>query len=425
MGAGLQAFGAFGSAEVVERPLDLDDARPAGRRPGPGVSAPPRRKARRLSVMLLATVDTKAAEIAYLVDALADNGVHARVCDVSLDAGGRRLCPEQKVEAMRRTAADVVAGIGPLLGPGYQAIIGIGGGTGGQIIVDIMRALPFSYPKVLVTTLPFDPRSMLADNSIVVVPTLADISGLNATLRQSFDHAAALVAGICRNPRPRGHISDTPSIGITALSTTSGGVDPLRRFVQAHGREATVFHSNGYGGAAFARWCEAGAFDGVIDYTTHELTRLTLAGAHCDMPHRFTAAARAGIPQVVLPGAVNLIGLGEVTYVRKEYLDRPHYAHSHLFTHVQVSETEMRMCATVLAMHLKSARSPTHLLVPMGGFSSEDAPGGAVHHEGLRGVFLDTMRSALGDAVPITVIDEHINSEACAYAAFETLEAHL
>ena len=404
LGAGLQAYGAFGTAPLVERP---------------------RVSRERLNVMLLATVDTKAAEVAYVVDALADNGVGARVCDVSLDSGGARLSGLAKVKAMQRTAAEVVASIGPLLGPGYRAIMGLGGGTGGQIIVDIMRALPFSYPKVLVTTLPFDPRSMLADNSIVVVPTLADICGLNATLRQSFDQAAALVGGICRNPRERGHVSDTPSIGITALSTTAGGVDPLRRFVQAHGHEATVFHSNGYGGAAFARWCEAGAFDGVIDYTTHELTRIVVAGAHCDMPHRFTAASRSGIPQVVLPGAINLIGLGEVTYLPKHYLERPHYAHSHLFTHVKVTETEMRMCASMLAMNLKSARSPTHLVVPMGGFSSEDAPGGAVHDEDLRGVFLDEMRGALGNTVPMTVIDDHINSDACAMTAFETLQEHL
>ena len=384
-----------------------------------------RRTATRARVMLLATVETKQQEIAYLVDALAENGVHARVCDVSLNTGGQWLTGSQKVEAMQRTAAEIVAGIGPLLGPGYQAIVGLGGGTGGQIIVDVMRSLPFSYPKVLATTLPFDPRSMLADNSIVIVPTLADIVGLNATLRQSFDNAAAIVAGICRNPRRRTHVSEMPSIGITALSTTAGGVDPLVRYVTTHGREATVFHSNGYGGAAFARWCEAGAFDGVIDYTIHELTRMIVAGAHADMPKRFTAAGENGVPQIILPGAINIIGLGEVTYVPKRYLERPHYFHSRLFTHIKMTETEMRMCASLLAMHMLESEVPTHLIVPMGGFSSEDAPGGAVYDESLRGVFLEAMEEALCDRVPITVIDDHINSDACAMTAYDTLQQYL
>ena len=408
MSVGLQAHGAFGSTSVT--PSAVIDRRERGRRH---------------TVMLLATIETKAEEIAYMVDALAENGVHARVCDVSIDAGGKRLTGAQKVQAMQRTASEVVTGIGPLLGPAYGAILGLGGGTGGQIITDIMRALPFSYPKVLVTTLPFDPRSMLADNSIVVVPTLADICGLNATLRQSFDHAAALVSGICRNPRRRMHVSETPSIGITALSATAGGTDPLVRFVQAYGHEATVFHANGYGGAAFSRWCEAGAFDGVIDYTTHEMTRMAIAGAHCDMPHRFTAASRAGVPQIVLPGGINFLGLGEIAYLPKRYLDRPHYHHSRLFTHVKATPDEIRMSAQLLAMALKEARSPTHLLVPMGGFSSEDAPGGAIEDEELREIFLETVEGLLGNAVPITVMDDHLNSDACALRAWELLMEHL
>ena len=411
---------------VAPRTSPRDDQ--PGSREGPGEEVR-RTRASRMRVMLLATVETKRQEVAYMVDALAENGVHARVCDVSLNTGGKWLAGSQKVEAMQRRAAEIVAGIGPLLGPGYQAILGLGGGTGGQIIVDVMRSLPFSYPKVLATTLPFDPRSMLADNSIVIVPTLADIVGLNATLRQSFDNAAAIVAGICRNPRRRTHVSEAPSIGITALSTTAGGVDPLVRTVTEHGREATVFHSNGYGGAAFSRWCEAQAFEGVIDFTIHELTRMIVAGAHADMPRRFTAAGQNGVPQVVLPGAVNFIGLGEVTYVPKRYLERPHYFHSRLFTHVKMTETEMRMCANLLAMHLLEAESPTHLVVPMGGFSSEDMPGGAVHDEDLRAVFLECMQEALGGPeggrVPITVIDDHINSEACAATAFETLRPYL
>ena len=379
-----------------------------------------------LRVMLLATTETKAEEIAYVVEALRENGVAARVHDVSLRAGGASLCGSRKVEAMRHRAAEIVSSIGPLIGPGYQAVVGLGGGTGGQIVIDVMRALPFSYPKVLATTLPFDPRAMLADNSIVIVPTLADIVGLNATLRQSFDTLAAIVAGICRNPRRRGHVSEWPSIGITGLSATAGGVDALVQAVRASGEEATVFHSNGYGGAAFARWCEAGAFSGVIDYTIHEATRMHVAGAHAPMPQRFRVAGQGGLPQVVVPGAINIIGLGEITYVPKRYLERPHYHHSRLFTHVKMLPDEMRRCADALAEGLRAAAGPVELLVPMGGFSHEDRPGGAVEDAELRDVFLRRARKALhGSRVRITVTDDHINAPACAELAFDLLRPHL
>ena len=384
-----------------------------------------RRSPQRQSVMLLATLDTKAEEVDYTIEALAENGIHARLYDVSLRCGGEWLDGERKMEAMQRTCAAVMGEIGPLLGPSFQAIMGIGGGTGGQIIADVMRQLPFGYPKVLVTTLPFDPRAMLADNSIVIVPTLADISGLNATLRQSLDQAAAMVAGICRNPRRRHHVSESPSIAVTALSATGGGVDALRGMIREDGREATVFHSNGFGGAALVRWCDAGAFDGVIDYTIHDLTRINVGGAHADMPRRFTAAAENGVPQVIVPGGANLIGLGEIAYLRQAYLQRPHYHHSRLFTHVKMTEDEMRHCAEVLGAHISKARSHVSVLVPMGGFSAEDRPGGAVEDEALRGVFLDTLRDSVAGCVPIIVRDEHINDPAFARVAYDALTPHL
>ena len=384
-----------------------------------------RRGPRQHSVMLLATLDTKAEEVDYTIEALAENGIQARLYDVSLRCSGGWLHGKAKIDAMQRTSATVMGEIGPLLGPSFQAIMGIGGGTGGQIIADVMRQLPFGYPKVLVTTLPFDPRAMLADNSIVIVPTLADISGLNATLRQSLDQAAALVAGICRNPRRRTHVSEAPSVAITALSATGGGVDALRRIIREDGRESTVFHSNGFGGAALVRWCDAGAFDGVIDYTIHDLTRIHVGGARTDMPRRFRAASENGVPQVIVPGGANIIGLGEIDYLDPAYLERPHYHHSRLFTHVKMTEDEMRHCARVLGEELSRARSFVSVLVPMGGFSAEDRTGGAVEDPNLRNVFLETLRDSVEGCVPIMAREEHINDPAFARAAYDTLIPHL
>ena len=389
-----------------------------------------RRAPTRLSIMLLATLDTKREEVAYTVEALAENGISTRVYDVSLSAamldGERRwLDGRAKMEAMERIASEAMGRIGPLLGPSFKAIMGIGGGTGGQIIADVMRQLPFGFPKVLVTTLPFDPRAMLADNSITIIPTLADISGLNATLRQSLDQAAAMVRGICTNPRKRIHVSEQPSIGVTALSATGPGVDALQRMIRDDGREATVFHSNGFGGAALVRWCDAGAFDGVIDYTIHDLTRLHIGGARAKLSRRFRAAAENGIPQVLVPGGVNFIGLGEIAYLSQHYLQRPHYHHSRLFTHVKMLEEEMRVCAGELGREIAAARTPMTVLVPMGGFSTEDRPGGAIEDETLRGVFVDTLRKAAGDGAEIITRDEHINDPAFARAAYDALLPYL
>ena len=96
------------------------------------------------------------------------------------------------------------------------------------------------------------------------------------------------------------------------------GHAPLVEKVRAHGHEATVFHANGYGGAAFARFADRGAFHTIVDLTPHEMTRMMVNGAHVDMPRRFSAAP--DVPRVTLPGAMNFVGLGQKSLMPQHYL---------------------------------------------------------------------------------------------------------
>ena len=373
-----------------------------------------------MSVLLLATYETKAAEAAYLMGALMALGVEAEPCDISLHAGGRHWPAAEKVRGMEEAAARALDQIAfaPQRG-GRRMVVAIGGGTGGQIALGVLKALPIEMPKVLVSTLAFDPRYAVADNAIIIVPTMADLSGLNATVRQALDRAAAIVGGLYHATLPTGRVAVAPSVGITALGVTAPGVDALTARLARMGRETTVFHANGFGGAAFARWCAAGAFDAVIDYTPHELTRLHVAGVHAEMPTRFTAYA--GLPRVVLPGGVNFIGMGQSHLMPDAYARRPHYGHSPLFTHVQCTEGEAARCARVLAAALGQGDGPARVVLPMGGFSSEDREGGAIHAPALRRAFADALEAALPPHVPVRRIDAHINEAAAAEAAADAL----
>lgn len=376
-------------------------------------------------VMILATLETKADETAYLKAALEARGRDTSVIDVSLNSGGRVWPGSEKMAAIERTARHAAANVNASLTASMRAVVGIGGGTGGEIILRIMADLPFDFPKILVTTLPFDPRFALADNSIVLVPTLADICGLNASLRQVLDNTAGMVAGLCATPPATTVLSDAPTVGITALGATQKGVQRIVDGLQSSGHEATVFHANGFGGAAFARFAKAGAFSAVIDATCHELTRILLAGAHVPMPTRFSAAADAGLAQIVLPGAINFIGLGELSLLPAKYADRIHYQHTGLFTHLQITDDEMGLLAASLADHLNASTSPVHVIVPMGGFSHEDRPGGVIEAPELRLVFLQTMRDRLSPHITLTPIESHINDTETASVVLAALQPYL
>ncbi|MEP5153293.1 Tm-1-like ATP-binding domain-containing protein [Planktotalea sp.] len=357
-------------------------------------------------VIVLATVATKSEEADFLVARLADAGVHAQIIDISLQANGAVLGGTDKRIAMERAAKTALIQVQTACAKSAEVVVAIGGGTGGEIALQVLRELPITFPKVMVTTLPFDPRVAVADNSIILVPTLADVSGLNGMLRDVLENAALMTAGLCQKSR-KGELTDIKqSVGITGLGATEGAIKPLLKVFAEQGREATVFHANGYGGAAFARFADKNAFDAIIDLTPHELTRIHLAGVHATMPNRFSAGG--DLPRVVLPGALNFIGLGQKSLVQSHYLERAHYEHSGLFTHVKLNADEMRHVSKQLATHLNTLSGPCAVIVPMGGFSHQDCKGGPIEDANLRNVCLETLQSNLRETISITSIDAHI-----------------
>lgn len=357
-------------------------------------------------VLVLATMSTKEAEVRFLLESFKAAKIDARVIDISLNAGGMILDGEAKCIAMSEAATTALDEVSRYITAGAEVVVGIGGGTGGEIVLQIMRSLPITFPKVLCTTLPFDPRFAVADNSIILVPTLADISGLNGMLREALENTALLTAGLCQKSRKGELVEIETSVGITGLGATDAAVRQLVQTLSIQGRESTVFHSNGFGGAAFARFAANGAFDAIVDLTPHELTRMHLAGIHVNMPNRFSAGAN--LPRVVVPGGMNFIGLGQKSLVQAHYLERPHYEHSALFTHIKVTHDEMALVSTELAKSLNVLTGPCSVIVPMGGFSHHDRPGGAIEDPVLRSVCADTLETELNDNIAVIRLDAHL-----------------
>jgi len=370
-------------------------------------------------VLVIGTLETKARELGYLADALRRHGLDVVMVDVSLGSRDTMLSGADKLARMAERASAAAAEIAASCSDCTVAV-GAGGGTGGEIVLAAMKGLPSAFPKVLITTMAFDPRAALADTAITLVPTLCDIEGLNAPLRQVFENVAAMVAGLSRVgtvARPA-----DPVIAVTTLGATGRAGSEVARILGASGFESTVFHANGYGGAAFARFVGEGHAAGVIDLNVHELGRLRLAGAHVPMPTRFSCGD--GLARVVLPGALNFIGLGQIETLSAEHHARPHYRHSGQFTHVKLTEAEMADQAEALATALNRSRAPCRVLIPMGGFSHEDRPGGAIEDAALREITAQTLERD-AQAYTVTRLPHHINTPETAKAAVDALRACL
>lgn len=366
-------------------------------------------------VLLIGTFETKKAELDYVAGALVDHGLEVSTLDVSLANNGVIWSGAEKLSQMAAKAEAAAARITEQSAE-CSVAIGVGGGTGGEIILAAMKGLPSAYPKILITTLAFDPRPALADSSITIIPTLCDIEGLNTYLKQVFENAAAGVAGLVK--RRAVPASDKACVAITTLGATGVAGAEVARALQETGHEATVFHANGYGGAAFTRFIEEGHAQGVIDLNVHELGRFRLAGAHVPMATRFSAAH--DLPRVVLPGALNFIGLGAIDTVSDAHQARPHYRHTAQFTHVKLTEDEMADQAKALAAELNNTRAPCHVILPMGGFSHEDRPSGAIEDPSLRTIAADILENR-AKAYTVQRIDHHINTPDCAQISVAAL----
>lgn len=371
-------------------------------------------------VLLLATMETKSEEVGYLHNRLETFGVPVEIIDVSLGSSGENWSTPKKLNQMQEVAGQVSSSLNKNLLERACVVVGLGGGTGGEIILQILRDLPFDFPKILITTLPFDPREAVSDNSIILIPTLTDIEGLNSSLRNVLNNTANMLAGLVTNDGS--HNETSKSIGLTTLGITQDSSRKITCLLRKAGHETTSFHANGYGGAAFTRFAKAGSFYGVIDMTIHEITRIQVAGAHVDMPDRFTATG--DLPRIVLPGGLNLIGLGEIDLVPVKYLDRPHYQHSGYFTHVKMSPEEMELACHALSVALNQSTGYTSVIIPMGGFSSEDCLGGIIEDKELRNIAADCLQQK-AKAYEVIKIDSHINDDDTAALAVNSLLSSL
>ena len=189
----------------------------------------------RYRALILATLATKAEEVAFMAARMAQHDVDVEAIDLSLEANGKVLGGPAKALAIDHAAGRVRNQVTDATNEGVNVVIGLGGGTGAEIALKVLRAMPITFPKMLVTTLPFDPRYALADNSVVLVPTLADLNGLNATLREILENAAAMAAGLCQTRRRANACVLTPSIGITGLGATDSAIRPLVEALQVRG----------------------------------------------------------------------------------------------------------------------------------------------------------------------------------------------
>lgn len=396
------------------------------------------------TILVIGTFDTKNDELDFIAGKIRSLGGGALTLDVSVlgapanptdfskhdvaEAGGSSIeaaiASGSEHVAMNIMSAGACALSRRLCDEGrIDGVIILGGTMGTDLALDVCQALPLGFPKYVVSTVSFSaliPAERLSPD-IQMILWAGGLYGLNAICRASLAQAAGAVLGAARAAEPA--VSGRPVVGITSLGTSClKYIKILKPALEARGYEVAVFHAMGMGGMAFEQIAAQKGFVCVMDFAGPELGNLMAGSVVNAGRDRHRAAGRAGIPQIVAPGCMDLIDFAGWQDIPARFSDRPIHTHNKLVKNTFYNPQERREIARELNCRIGESAAPTHLIIPNGGIEEWDRPGGDCHDpEGLA-AFLDALRTTVAAGVAVTETSAHINDPAFSALALEIFD---
>ncbi|MCE2528227.1 MAG: Tm-1-like ATP-binding domain-containing protein [Actinomycetia bacterium] len=396
-------------------------------------------------VVVAGTFDTKAEPLGLLVESLTamgsspitidtgvfsgDHGCHYPA-DAVAEAGGhsrRGLASTGRAEAVSAMARGAAIILRRLVEDGQVgALVCLGGSSAAVLFTHLAPVVPFGIPKILMaTSVAGETRPLVDGRDVTMIYPIVDIEGDNTILRAMIGRLARVAVALLRS----GSLSDPEdsvnSVGLTMYGLTNPCVTQCRSLLSAAGLESVVFHANGTGGRSFESFISQGLVSSVIDVTTSEITDELFGGLWPAGPQRLRTASRVGAPQVVAPGAIDMICLGPLATLPEEFRNRTFQAHNELVTLVRTTaEENYRMGETVME-RLGNPRTAASVLVPMKGFSGLDIENGPFHDPEAVEAFVEGVRSWRAPNVSVVEVDYHINQPEFAEALVDALTSSI
>lgn len=398
-------------------------------------------------VAIIATLDTKGPEVAYLRDQLVRLGVGTLVVDTGIlgepvgivpdvsraelaERGGMTLEGLQTVGSRGKAVTLMRTFVTEFVRERFAAGEILGGisvgGVGAVMGAAAIQTLPVGVPKIVIAPTAsghheFGPY--VGTKDVMVIHSIVDILGVNDVAKTVFDNAAAAMKGMLDYGHalpPRA--ADTLTVAATMLGNTTKAVEQLKAVLQESGVETVVFHSSGVGGPSMEELARAGQFIGVVDYTTNEIGDRRIGGIHDATPERLTVVGELGLPQVVIPGCLDFAVFDAKT-LPSELRSRKIYDHNPEYALVGYTHDEKRDIALEFAEKLNQSTGFVHVIFPLGGLSIPAREGGVFFDPEGDEIMRSTIQSTLRPDITFETSDAHINDlELGALAAQRLLE---
>lgn len=393
------------------------------------------------TVLLIGTLDTKEEEFSFVRNIILDNGLKVLMMDTGVlsdpgikpdisarevaEAGGASL-EELRADQDRTHALDIMTlGARALTEELYDkdhfdGVLSLGGGSGTALATAVMRTLPVGVPKMMVSSVASGDISPYVDiKDITFMYSVADISGLNRLSRKILRNATAAICGMV--DQPADIKEDKPLLAATMFGVTTPCVAAVRKKLEARGFEMVVFHATGSGGRAMESMIEEGFISGVADITTTEWCDEVVGGVLSAGPTRLEAASKAGVPQVVSCGALDMVNFHALETVPDKFRSRNLHRHTSQVTLMRTTPEECREIGKRIAKKLNQATAPVVLMLPLQGVSMIDKKGEPFFDPDANRALFDALKQHINSKVTVRELDAHINDAVFADAIAEEM----
>jgi uncharacterized protein (UPF0261 family) len=399
-------------------------------------------------IAIMATMDTKGVEADFLrqeIQALGGQaflinigviGTAKIAVDVDIDeviSAGSGNARELRNDPTRESIAPyIVSGAQKLLldllrENKIQALIAMGGTQGTSISAKIMQALPYGFPKIILSTAASGDTSPFVDiKDITMMFSVSDILGLNPFSRKILANTAGAAVGMAQKSGRdlAGNEQCKGTIGMTNLGVlTAGAMHAIDLFHKA-GYEVITFHAIGAGGRAMEQMMREGIITAVFDYGLGDIADEVFDGLRaCHDPERLCVAGKLGLPQVVCPGGAEHIGLllHRPNEVPERYKDYDYVFHSPVVFAPRLKADEIEQVAQAITERLAHSKDKTVFMLPLKGVSRYSVAGGPLVDHESDTVFFDGLRNTMPTTVDLRELNHGAEDPVFVKEAVRTL----
>jgi uncharacterized protein (UPF0261 family) len=242
-----------------------------------------------------------------------------------------------------------------------------------------------------------------------------------------IENAAGAICGMANAAaaRSRRPPPDKPIVVASMFGNTTDCVNEAKRLVEAAGYEVIVFHATGTGGRAMEALIESGLVAGVLDITTTEWADEVCGGVLSAGPERLDAAARCGVPAIIVPGCLDMVNFGEPSSVPAHLAARILYHHNPQVTLMRTNATESAEIGRIIAEKVNHYSAPVTVLLPLRAISALGASGKPFHDPLADEALFGALKSYLRKDIPLLELDMEINEPRFAKACADELLVNL